>query len=453
MSGAMLAIEMGGGKSLCALALVKSLNVNRTLILCPKAVLTSHTWSTNSKKHLIDPIMVYEALPFPGETVKDRILWLQERMAETKPPVIAVLNYDVLDYDYVVKWIESQRFGMLILDESHRLKAPNGKRAHRYWKIARNIKYRLALTGTPLPHSPRDIWSQYRGLDAGIFGTSITKFMDRYAIKGGYAGTQVVAWKNLDELNEKMYQIAFRVSADVLDLPPVRHEEVVIELGAKAKKLYEEIERDFYAVIDETHEILVANVLTQIIRQQQITSGFIRDENGEDIDVDTGKRDALEQILGNIQPPTKDNNGRRIPGEPLVVFCRFRHDLDTVRKVATSAGFLYAELSGRKSELKQWTEGEADVIGVQIQSGGSGIDLTRARYCVYYSATYSLGDYSQSLARVNRPGQTRPVTYYHLVGKASIDQDIYQALQNRADVVDIVIDKLLESRPIAHVVR
>jgi SNF2 family DNA or RNA helicase len=135
-----------------------------------------------------------------------------------------------------------------------------------------------------------------------------------------------------------------------------------------------------------------------------------------------------------------------------VVFCKFRHDLDVVKRASEKAGFLYAELSGRKSQLKQWTEGEADVIGVQIQSGGSGISLVRARYCVYFSATYSLGDYLQSLKRIHRPEQLRPVTYYHLVGQGTIDQDIYQALQNNANVIDRIIDRIKEIRPIAHVI-
>jgi SNF2 family DNA or RNA helicase len=297
MSGAALFSDMGTGKSLPALALIQQTNANRTLILCPKAVMTSHTWRDNSNKHLENPITVYEAIPRPGWTIKDRLVWLESQIRQTRPPVIAVLNYECLDYDYTVAWILARRFEFLILDESHKLKAPDGKRAHRYWKVAREIKYRLALTGTPLAHSPKDVWAQYRGLDPGIFGTSVTKFIDRYAVKGGYQGRELVRWQHEDELNEKMYQIAFRVGADVLDLPPVRHEEVPIELGPKAQKIYSEIEGDFYTQLDQTHEITVANVLVQIMRQQQITSGFIRDDNGVDIEIDTTKQEALEHIL------------------------------------------------------------------------------------------------------------------------------------------------------------
>lgn len=452
MSGAALFADMGTGKTGPTIALIKQLGVHRTLVLCPKAVLTSNTWSSNAVKLFDDPPRVYEGIPHPGWTIKDRLRRLQEQIAQTRPPVVVVLNYDVLDYEYVISWINKHRFEMLILDESHKLKSVDGKRARAYWKISQTIKYRLALTGTPMPHSPKDIWSQFRGLDVGVFGPTFARFEDRYAVKGGYGGKEIVKWKNQEELSDKMYQIAYRVGSEILDLPPVRHEEVPIELGPKAIKVYEAIDDDFYAQIDEGNEVTVANVLIQILRQQQITSGFIKNDDGELIRLDTGKQDALDDILSKIQPPTVDANGRRVEGEPLVVFCKFRHDLDVVKESAEKAGFIYAELSGRKSELKQWTEGEADVIGVQIQSGGSGISLVRARYCVYYSVGYSLGDYLQSLKRIHRPEQVRPVTYYHLVARGFIDSDVYSALQSHADIVDVIVDKIKERRPIAHVV-
>jgi SNF2 family DNA or RNA helicase len=277
-------------------------------------------------------------------------------------------------------------------------------------------------------------------------------------VQGGWNGKEITSWRNEKDLNEKIYSVAYRVSADVLDLPPVRHEEVVIELGERAKKHYAELDRDFYTKIDETHEILVSNVLVQILRQQQITSGFLPDveNDGKHIRIDDGKQDALENILDEIEPPKNTHaSGKPVrlsPGEPLVVFCKFRHDLEVTKTVAEKAGFAYAELSGHKDELKKWQEGEADVLGVQIQSGGSGIDLTRSRYCVFYSCGWSLGDYLQAVKRLDRPGQTRPVTYYHLVARGFIDSDVYAALQMRADVVNLILDKIRAVKPIAHVV-
>ena len=110
---------------------------------------------------------------------------------------------------------------------------------------------------------------------------------------------------------------------------------------------------------------------------------------------------------------------------------------------AASLDVRSAELSGRRNELDEWQQGDGpEVIAVQIQAGGLGIDLTRARYSIFYSLGYSLGDYEQALARVHRPGQNRKVTHLHLVAPGTVDEHVYDALEQKRDVVEFVIDTL-----------
>jgi len=99
-------------------------------------------------------------------------------------------------------------------------------------------------------------------------------------------------------------------------------------------------------------------------------------------------------------------------------------------------------LSGNTNRLADWQEGNATILGVQIQSGGAGIDLSRSAYCFYYSLGFSLGEYEQSLARLRRPGQTRCVRYYHLVSQGTVDEQVYAALRERRNVVDAVLEQL-----------
>ena len=74
-------------------------------------------------------------------------------------------------------------------------------------------------------------------------------------------------------------------------------------------------------------------------------------------------------------------------------------------------------------------------MGVQIQAGGVGIDLTQASIAIYFSVGFSLGDYLQSLARLHRPGQRHPVTFYHLIATGTVDEKVFKALQDRQEVV------------------
>jgi hypothetical protein len=110
--------------------------------------------------------------------------------------------------------------------------------------------------------------------------------------------------------------------------------------------------------------------------------------------------------------------------------------------VARELGRGYSEVSGREKTLAAWQAGDTTILGVQIQSGGTGLDLFKACYCAYYSLGFSLGEYEQSLARLHRPGQTRCVRYYHLVAKGTVDEAVYAALRERRNVVEAVLSRL-----------
>jgi SNF2 family DNA or RNA helicase len=75
-----------------------------------------------------------------------------------------------------------------------------------------------------------------------------------------------------------------------------------------------------------------------------------------------------------------------------------------------------------------------------MASGGIGVDFTRARYAIYYSLSYSLTEFDQSMARLHRPGQARSVTYYHLVAEDTIDETVYKALEKRKEVIDEILE-------------
>ena len=132
-------------------------------------------------------------------------------------------------------------------------------------------------------------------------------------------------------------------------------------------------------------------------------------------------------------------------GEPIVVFAHYKKDLKNIRKVCEDIGYLYSEVSGTMDTLRDWKDGKTQILGVQYSSGSESIDLTRARYCVYYSLTQRLALYEQSRKRIHRPGQTRPVVYYHMIETMkkgfTIDQKIYQALKHKKDVVDYVMEQ------------
>jgi len=420
--GAMLAWEMGTGKSKAAIDYLTGEGFSKVLIVAPQSVVKS-VWPSQFAEHGPD----WELVSLWNGSSTKRMSLAKDAMKRGQPTAIAI-NYEAVYRTAFKAWALKAGFEVLVLDESHRVKAPGGVASRCVALLAAQIAHRLALTGTPMPHSPLDIYAQYRAIDDKVFGTSVARFRSRYAVLGGYEQREIVSWRNVDELTRKFFSIAHQVKAkDVLDLPPLLDiPPRTFVLEGSAKRLYQEMTNDFITQLDSGEIATAANALTRLLRLQQVTSGFLRDENGVDVDVDDGKRKLLTEIIEDMGD------------EPIVVFCRFRHDLATVHEVAEKLGRRHSEISGARKELEVWNE-VGGVLAVQIQSGGLGIDLTLARYAIYYSLGFSLGDYLQSIARVYRYGQTRAVGIYHLLAENTVDQQVMSALAAREEVVESIM--------------
>lgn len=416
--------EMGCGKTRVALELLRRWETNFSLVVAPKAVL--QVWGREVNKYLPGQfhVQVLNGSSLPARTK-------QAQQAIRHRGAIIVVNYEAVWREPLASLLMQAVPGAIILDEAHRIKAPGGKASRFLARLGKLARRRLALTGTPLPHSPMDCYAMYRFLDPNIFGYSFTRFRAEYAVMGGYGGYEIKSWRNLEKLHEKMYQIACRVrSEDVLDLPETIDEILTFDLSPKAKKIYLDLEKNLMAEI-ETGEITAANAMVKLLRLQQLTGGWLRaDESEHPEQVDTGKGELLKELLEDMGP------------EQVVIFCRFHQDLESIHAACRDLKIESAELSGRRNELHIWENKAAQVLAAQLQSGGLGIDLTAARYCIFYSHGFSLGDYQQARARVHRPGQTRKVTYYHLCAKGTVDEKVIKALDNRADLVKFVIDDL-----------
>jgi SNF2 family DNA or RNA helicase len=429
----MLALDMGTGKSKVVVDLVVNKNWSRVLILCPKSVV--QVWPAEFERHAARTV---NCLPLDDGMMTKRAVALSSFLDLQRVrmhPAVVIVNYDAAWRDSMAHAILSHTWDAVVCDESHRIKAPGGKAALFCSRLGDAVPHRLCLTGTPMPHSPLDVYGQYRFLDKGIFGTSFTNFRAKYAVMGGYQNHQVKDYQNQEDLQKRFYSIAYRVqSEDVQNLPEAVDVVRPVVLGAKARGLYDVLKKEFTVGVG-TGTITASNALTRLLRLQQIGSGWARtDRNietgaeGELIQVDTAKQDVLADLMEDL----KDD-------EPLVVFCRFHHDLDAVHAVGKELGRGVLELSGRENRLADWQSGQAPILAVQIQSGGVGINLVRARYCVFYSLGFSLGEYLQARKRIHRPGQQHTCTYYHLIAKNTVDEQVYAALEAREDVVESIL--------------
>lgn len=425
----MMPYDMGTGKTRAAIEAMVADGCQRVLVLCPSKVVS--VWPREFEKYAPEHFCV---VALDRGTATDRARTAQLALfngSARGDRVVIVVNYEACWRTSMRKVLLGFEWDLVVADESHRIKAPGGKASTMAGLLTRRSRKRLAMTGTPMPHSPLDVYGQYRFLDPTIFGTSYAAFRNRYARMGGQSGEEVQEWRDLDELQRKFYSIALPniQAGDVLDLPEIHVFDRVCTLEPSARRVYEQLAHDFESDLTEG-KVTAANVLTRLMRLGQVASGTIKTDAGEPVPVSQAKESLMEEVLDEIAHD-----------EPVVVFCRFRSDLAAVHRVAAAAHRTSKELSGSRNELLEWQEGQGSVLAVQIQSGGVGIDLTRARYAVYYSVNYSMGDYDQSAKREHRPGQTRTCFAIHLIAEDTIDRDIYTALRERRDLVNSVLQR------------
>jgi SNF2 family DNA or RNA helicase len=476
--------QMGVGKSLCAVALLEhdlriareadEINTGspqpyRVLVLAPKSVLG--VWPNQIAEHATSGWTTWNGevrgrngKPLRNPSVTRRaeaLVQATTNAGKLRRPFMAVVGYEASWQGDMAKLLLGTPWDAVILDESHRLKSAGGKASKHAAQIAARVRARggrvLALTGTPMPHSPLDIWAQARALDGGAaLGTSYHRFCSTFGrgdtiwAPGPRGPVQRVVYKGIrddrmDDFTQRVRHLIHRIPREGLDaylgLPDAVDVYRTIDLDPATRRAYESLEKDLIARVGDG-AVTAANAMVLVLRLAQVASGYAPTVTAQG-DIWGGRRlseHPLPEKARLLLDVLEDLPLR----EPVVVFCRFHHDLDAVRAVCDTQGRSYGELSGRRRDglTKQGTMAPVDVLGAQIKSGGVGIDLTHARYGIYYTLGFELADYLQSRKRLHRPGQTRPVTYVHLLAENTVERSIYGALRNRQQVVDTVLQCL-----------
>lgn len=431
--------EMGTGKTLTSIATMGAMYsmgaIERVLIVAPTSVCP--VWPQDIGNYADFKFRV-------GVLTGTKEHRLRELEAVKNYPLkalkIVTINYESVWRDGLFEALKDYNPDLIIADESQRIKTHDAQQSKAMHQLGDIARYKLILSGTPVQNNAIDIFSQYRFLDPTVFGINFYAFRNRYAIMGGFNQKQIIGYRDLDSLIKKEYSIAYRVTKEeALDLPEQTFLTRNIPLEGKFKTLYQKIKRDSFAELENGGQISAPTVLTKLLRLQQFTGGFIQPDEGSKPEyVFDGKLQALEDIIDDYVLGE---------GKKLVIFCRFRPEIDLITKLIQKKKIGFQSIYGdikiedRGPIVEDFQKNPKTMIFLaQIDTAGLGITLTAADTCVYYSANFNYAAYSQSLARIHRIGQRNICTYIHLVVEHTVDQDIYKALARKEDLAKAVVD-------------
>lgn len=499
--GSLLAMVMGAGKSRVVVDLVNAWQAKYTLIVCPKNVM--RVWPREFRKHSLRHHHVTDGRPSKrnGEPKKtaslaERVDELDTLYAHADEPLVVVVNYETIWREPMREWLLEREWNVGVLDECHRAQAAGGKASKTLGRLRDKCERRIGGTGT-IGDTGLAVYGYMRFIEPGLFGTSASAFRARYGkpvvkyveqdvdaegelistpvyLTAGDNGPPVYNGLN-DEARadfvEKLARVTYECGDEVIDLEAAVDHVIPVELGTKAQRIYRDLETMLVAEVNDADSdtrgvVMIDNALTKLLRLQQVTSGHVPVEPLP-FDADVPDLDALfaadsvrvgQAVLNGMKPVVEHIDSAKesaladwladVPKHaPVVVFAEFVHDLEAIKRVAEKVGRKYGELSGRRDTV---LDDEAcmlphvELAAVQIRAGGVGVDLTRARYGVYYSKTARLVPYEQSRARLWRPGQQveHPVEFVHLVAEGTVDEDITDGLIAKKEGVEHVLKAL-----------
>lgn len=419
--------DPGTGKTLMAIQAIAELDLPNALIVCPKSLIQ------NWINEFAEWAPQYHCFGYTG-TASGKAKALKAWFA-CKEKRVLIINYESLITKGVAP-IFGGRWQLIVYDEAHKTKGYYHKKS-KQGKAAKRLKTMRTwmMTGTPTPNNPLEVFSLFDIGKPGYLGANYYSFRAEYAIttkKNGF--TQVLSYQNLPKLQQLVARYSYRVTKDeCLDLPPQIFQVIPIDMEPAARKVYDTLAEELVVDLFGDGETVVAtpNILTKMMKLQQLTSGFLIDEDGTLHRAGKDKQAALADLIDSFDPK-----------ESVVIWCKFTHEIDVVREILEAAGRKIWEISGRiKSEdraiaVKEFQEGEPSVMVANMAAGGVGITLTRSNTVIYYSRSFNAVDSMQSVDRTYRIGQTRKVTYYDLVCRKTLDQYIINALKKKKQLAD-----------------
>lgn len=327
----------------------------------------------------------------------------------------------------LVKLCKSKKIGMIALDEAHKCKDPSTQQGKGMLKL--KAETQIAMTGTPLMNTPLDLFFILKWL--GYEENSYYKFRNHYCVMGGFNNYQIVEYKHLDELQERLNEIMLRrLKDEVLDLPEKTYISEYVEMTPKQEKIYKEVSAEIQENVDKIKS--APNPLAELIRMRQATgyTGILSSTIKE-----SAKLDRMEEIIEEAVES----------GKKVVVFSNWTQMTtpiaDRLRKYnpAVITGEINADTRQLMIDKFQKDDRCKVIIGTS-GAMGTGLNLYAGSVIIFIDHPWNRALYDQCVDRCHRIGQTKNITIYNIMAKNTIDERVWEIVNTKGALSDAIVD-------------
>ena len=407
--GGILADDMGLGKSLEIISLLKSNSLNKpSLIVCPKSLIFNWINEFNKFDSETKVIKIY------GNT-EERKKFISS--IDSNKKIIYVTSYDSLRID-IDNY--STEFNYVIIDEAQYIKNIEALKTRKVKEL--KATHKIALTGTPIENNLLDLWS--------IFDFIMPKYLDGItSFKSNCLSEEYI---NL--VSKKIAPfILRRTKKDVLkDLPSKSERIVSYEMVPEQRKIYDAICLKAKKELEETGKAF--NVLHLLTRLRQICVSpqlFV---------------DKYEGTSGKIIGLTSLINDYIASNHRILIFSQFVQALELIETKLQEMNIEYFMLTGatkaekRIHDMNEFNANEKiKVFLISLKAGGTGLNLIGADTIIHLDPWWNVSSENQASDRAYRIGQTKNVEVIKLIAEESIEERVIELQQIKKDLIDKVI--------------
>lgn len=425
-----LFLDMGLGKTVITLTAAEELmhnrfDVSRVLVIAPLRV-AEDTWSREAEKW--DHLKHLRIAKILG-SASTRAAALDEDAD------VYVINRE--NVVWLVEHLEEGRtrwpFDMVVIDELSSFKSNQAKRFKALRKVLPMVDRIVGLTGTPAANSLIDLWSEIYLLDRGErLGRTLTAYRGNWFRPGYSNGPVVYKWEPrrgaLEDITRRIADITVSMKAeDYLALPDKVETTVAVQMDDKALAAYKDIERESLLTL-EGEEIVALDAAAVMSKLLQVANGFVYDAAHNAHELHGAKLDALAEIV-------------EAANSSVLVFYNFQAD-----KAAILSRFKEARTLDDEGTIEDWNAGRVKILLAHPASAGYGLNLQEGGHIMaWYGLPWSLEQYLQAVARLQRQGQRWPVLVYHIIAKGTVDEHVIRSLAAK-DMTQSALIGILKDR-------
>ena len=341
---------------------------------------------------------------------------------------IILTTYAVVRND--VELLSKQKFHMVVLDESQTIKNVTAQQTRSVFLL--NADHRFALSGTPIENNLSELYSLFRFINPGMFG-SLDDFNRRYAAPIQHDDKDATA-----DLRRKIFPfILRRLKKDVLnDLPERVEQTVYVDMEAPQERLYEQRRKYYLERIRESiaTEGLHKSRFVMLQALSELRQIATVPENLSDGKISSAK---LEVLADRVTEAVEN-------GHKVVVFFNFIAGIEILGERLDRAGIGYEVMTGathdRSGAVKRFqTDPDCRVFLMTLKTGGVGLNLTAADIVFIAEPWWNKAAEEQAISRLHRIGQKSTVFSFSLITHGTIEEKILQLQQMKAELFDSII--------------